>query len=102
MPTINGSKISNIVIACDAGMGSSAMLASRLSQKLTAQKVTVKHAAVSAIPAQVDLILCHEGLAARARGVRPGTVVLAFRLFIGDPLFDRVVAAIREGKDLSA
>lgn len=102
MVAINGTKVSTIIIACDAGMGSSAMLASRLSQKLSAQKVTVKHVAINDLPAQVDLVLCHEGLAARARALRPGVVVLPFRLFIGDPLFDRVVAAIRDGKDLSA
>ena len=101
MASVNGSKISNIIIACDAGMGSSAMLASRLAQKLAAHKITVKHAAVNQIPEQVDLILCHEGLAARARGIRPGIPVVPFRLFIGDPVFDRVVAAIRDGKDIS-
>src|SRR5512142_219264 len=101
MASINGQNISTIIVACDAGMGSSAMLASRLRQKLAAQKVTVQHAAVNLIPERVDLILCHEGLVARARGTRPGVVVLPFRLFIGDPIFDKVVAAVRDGKDLS-
>ena len=101
MATINGSKVSTVIIACDAGMGSSAMLASRLRQKLAAQKVTVQHAAVNQIPEEVNLILCHEGLLTRARSTRPGVVALPFRLFIGDPLFDKVVAAIRDGKDLT-
>jgi mannitol-specific phosphotransferase system IIBC component len=101
MPSINGSKVTSIIIACDAGMGSSAMLASRLAQKLAANKVTVKHAAVNQIPEQVDLIMCHEGLAARARGIRPNVPVVPFRLFIGDPIFDRVVAAVKGGKDIS-
>lgn len=101
MAAINGADVRTIIIACDAGMGSSAMLASRLSQKLSAQNVTVKHSPVNQIPDQVDLVLCHEGLAERARGMRPGVVVLGFRLFIGDPLFDRVVTAIRNRQDLA-
>jgi mannitol-specific phosphotransferase system IIBC component len=100
MTTVNGTKVSTIIIACDAGMGSSAMLASRMSQKLAAQKVTVKHAAINQIPEQVDLVMCHEGLAARARSIRPGVPVVPFRLFIGDPVFDKVIAAVRDGKDI--
>ena len=34
MPTINGSDIHKVVVACDAGMGSSVMLASQLRKQL--------------------------------------------------------------------
>ena len=36
-------------------------------------------------------------LADRARGIAPGAVVVPFQLFMGDPAFERVEAAIRDG-----
>lgn len=101
MASINGSKISTIIIACDAGMGSSAMLAARMGQKLAPFKVTVKHSPVNTLPPQADLIMCHEGLVARTRGLRPGAVIVPFKLFIGDPAFDKVIAAVKDGKDIT-
>jgi mannitol-specific phosphotransferase system IIBC component len=101
MGSINGSKVKTIIIACDAGMGSSAMLAARMTQKLSSFQVSVKHSPVNQIPEQVDLIMCHEGLAARTRSLRPGKVVVPFKLFIGDPAFDKVIAAVRDSADIT-
>lgn len=101
MASINGSKVSTIIIACDAGMGSSAMLAARMGQKLAPYKITVKHSPVNTLPPQADVIMCHEGLAARARSLRPGAVIVPFKMFIGDPAFDKVIAAVRDGREIS-
>lgn len=101
MASINGSNVDTIIIACDAGMGSSAMLAARMSQKLAPFNVTVKHSPVNSIPAKADVIMCHEGLAARTRSLRPGAVVVPFKMFIGDPAFDKVIAAVRDRADIS-
>ena len=43
MPSIAGSDIHKLVVACDAGMGSSVMLASTLRKQLKATAVTVEH-----------------------------------------------------------
>ena len=43
MPTINGTAIKKVVVACDAGMGSSVMLASQLKRQLAKSNVTVEH-----------------------------------------------------------
>jgi hypothetical protein len=40
--------------------------------------------------------VCHEGLAARARQKAAGTPVLAFKTYLGDPLFERLEEAIRD------
>jgi len=100
MPTINGNAIHKVVVACDAGMGSSVMLASQLRRQLSGQSVTVEHTPVNSIPADADVIVVHKGLADRARVSAPGTVIIAVQVFIGDPAVNAVVAAVKNGTDL--
>ena len=100
MTTVNGSKIRNVVIACDAGMGSSVMVASQMKKLLAPYSVTVTHTPVNTIPDTADVILCHAGLAERARVSAPGKVILPFQLFLGDPAFAKLVSAIRDGSDI--
>ena len=52
--TINGTDIHKVVVACDAGMGSSVMLASQLRRQLGKNAVTVEHTPVAAIPADAE------------------------------------------------
>lgn len=100
MSVINGADVKKVVVACDAGMGSSVMLAAQLAKSLKAHSVRVEHSPVNDIPDDADLVLCQEGLLARARKSAPDKVVLGFQLFLGDPLFAKVEAAIRDGGQL--
>jgi mannitol-specific phosphotransferase system IIBC component len=97
VPTINGSDVKKLVVACDAGMGSSVMLASTLKRQLKKNDVVVEHTPVNTIPADADVVICHQGLAARARGSAPDTVIVPIQLFIGDPAVTKVVKAIQNG-----
>ena len=97
MPSINGKDVTKVVIACDAGMGSSVMVASQMRQRLKAYNVAVEHVPVNAIPADAQVVVCHAGLAQRARAMAPAAVVVPFQVFMGDPAFARVEAAIRDG-----
>ncbi|NLE71806.1 MAG: PTS lactose transporter subunit IIB [Actinomycetales bacterium] len=97
MTTIDGANVRKLVIACDAGMGSSAMLAGTVRKQLAAKGVTVEHTPVAQIPADADLVLTHAGLADRARGVAGDIPVVPFQLFLGDPAVTKVVAAIQQG-----
>jgi mannitol-specific phosphotransferase system IIBC component len=97
MATINGAEIRKVVVACDAGMGSSVMLASQLRKQLQKQQVTVEHTPVNSIPADADVVVCHTGLAARARGSAPGKVIVAVQVFIGDPAVAKLVKAVQNG-----
>ncbi|GAB7044795.1 MULTISPECIES: PTS lactose transporter subunit IIB [Catenuloplanes] len=101
MATINGSDIKKLVVACDAGMGSSVMLASTLRKQLVKNGVTVEHTPVNSIPADADLVVCHSGLAARARASAPGKPVVPFQVFLGDPAVTKVVKAIQTGEDIN-
>ncbi|SEG91228.1 PTS system, mannitol-specific IIB component [Thermomonospora echinospora] len=102
MTTINGKDVRKLVIACDAGMGSSVMLAGQLRRALKKEQVVVEHTPVDSIPADADVVVCHTGLADRARRGAPGKVVVPFQVYLGDPAVDGVVTAIRDGGVLSA
>ena len=101
MPQVNGRDIRKVVVACDAGMGSSVMVASLMRNRLKKYDVAVDHLPVNSIPADAQVVITHAGLAQRAQGMAPGAVVVPFQLFMGDPAFDRVEKAIRDGGDLA-
>lgn len=97
MPQVNGSDVSKVVIACDAGMGSSVMVASTMKKKLKKYDVDVVHTPVNNIPSDAQVVLCHSGLAERAKGIAPNAVIVPFQVFMGDPAFAKVESAIKEG-----
>ncbi|MCU1578707.1 MAG: lactose transporter subunit [Rhodoglobus sp.] len=97
MATIDGSSIKKLIVACDAGMGSSVMLASTLKKQLAKNGVTVEHSAVAQIPSDADVVVTQAGLVDRARGVVPGVPVIPFMLFLGDPAVAKLVKAIQDG-----
>lgn len=103
MPSINGSDVKKVIVACDAGMGSSVMVASTLKGKLKKYGVEVSHTPVNEIPKDAGtVVLCHQGLAARAQSTAPDAVVVPFAIFMGDPAFAKVEQAIANGQDLES
>jgi PTS system mannitol-specific IIC component len=99
-PAIIGSEVDKVVVACDAGMGSSVMLASQMRTRLKPYGVSVEHVAIADIPAGTRLVLTHSDLAERARQTVPHAVVVEFRMFLGDPAFDRLEKAIKDGEEI--
>ncbi len=97
MATIDGSSVKKLIVACDAGMGSSVMLASTLKKQLAKNGVTVEHAPVAEIPSDADVVVTQTALAERARGVVPDIPVIPFQLFLGDPKVSALVKAIQNG-----
>jgi len=100
MATIDGSSVKKLIVACDAGMGSSVMLASQLKKQLAKSGVTVEHSPVASIPSDADVVVTQAGLAERARGVVPGVPVIPFQLFLGDPSVAALVKAIQNGDSI--
>lgn len=100
MTSIDGTQIKKIVVACDAGMGSSVLLTTQLKKSLKKYEVAVEHSPVNHIPADADLVLCQQQLVTRARNTVPDTVVLGFQMFLGDPVFAKVEKAIKDGGSL--
>ena len=98
MATVDGSSIKKLIVACDAGMGSSVMLASSLKKQLAKNGVTVEHSAVAQIPSDADLVFTQAGLADRARHTVPDVPIVPFQLFLGDPAVAKIVKAIQAGE----
>ncbi|WP_283135041.1 PTS lactose transporter subunit IIB [Rhizohabitans arisaemae] len=99
---MNAKDVRKVIVACDAGMGSSVMLAATLRKQLKGLPVEVEHTPVDAIPADADVVLTHAGLAARARAAAPGKLVIPFQIFLGDPAVTRLVDTLKKGGDLGA
>ncbi|HRL49309.1 MAG TPA: PTS mannitol transporter subunit IICBA [Propioniciclava sp.] len=100
--TINGADIKRVVIACDAGMGSSVMVASQMKKRLSPYGVQVTHTPVDSIPADAQVVLTQDGLVNRATATAPHAVVVPFANYMGDPSFERVETAVKEHRLLSA
>jgi PTS system mannitol-specific IIC component len=91
--------ISSIVFACDAGMGSSAMGASVLRKKVHAagyDDVTVVNQAISNLGDDVDLVVTHQDLTARAEQRAPSAVHVSVDNFMSSPKYDDIVEMVRE------
>lgn len=91
-------RIQNIVFACDAGMGSSAMGATVLRKKLKdagVDGVTVTNKAIANLDAEADLIVTHQDLTPRAKQAAPGAVHVSVDNFMSSPTYDDVVARVR-------
>jgi PTS system mannitol-specific IIC component len=91
--------ISNIVFACDAGMGSSAMGASVLRRKI--QKagfgdVKVTNAAISNLTDTYDLVVSHRDLTARARQKTPSAAHVSVEDFMSSPRYDEIVEQLEQ------
>jgi mannitol-specific phosphotransferase system IIBC component len=99
---MNGKNVRKLVVACDAGMGSSVMLASSLRKELKKHDVKVEHTPVNSIPSDTDVVVCHAGLAARARAGAPDKPIVTFQVFLGDPAVNRLVTAIKNGGEIGA
>jgi PTS system mannitol-specific IIB component len=93
---LTGSDVRHVVVACDAGMGSSVLLTTQLAKRFKPLGVEVSHAQVDRMPAEAQVVVCHQGLADRARGAAPDAVVIPFSMFMGDPAFDRLEQALRD------
>ena len=89
--------LNQIVFACDAGMGSSAMGAAVMQRKLESAgfgNIKVTHASVSEIPADARFVICHEDLAERAWKSAPQARLVTITNFMNAPEYDEVVDEI--------
>jgi PTS system mannitol-specific IIC component len=87
-------KLENIVFACDAGMGSSAMGASVLRNKLKKAgitDVTVRNLAIANLTDDIDLVITQKELTARAQQKTPNAQHVSVDNFMNSPKYDEVV-----------
>jgi PTS system mannitol-specific IIC component len=98
--TPNVGQVKSIVFACDAGMGSSAMGASLLRnkvQKANLDDVSVTNASINNLTGGEDLIITHKDLTDRARQKVPGAIHISVDNFLGSPKYDQLVEQLKDG-----
>ena len=99
------SEVSTIILACEAGMGSSLMSVNVLKKKFKKAKVEgikIIHKPARDVPADAKLVIVHKGLAKVVMGKVPDAVVVTFNHFLNDPAFDKVVQAFVDGTEITA
>ncbi|PPB50979.1 PTS mannose transporter subunit IIA [Arthrobacter pityocampae] len=97
--------IRTIVFACDAGMGSSAMGASVLRNKIRAAgfpDVKVTNLAISSLKDDYDVVITHQDLADRAEPLTQSATHVAVDNFMNSPRYDEIVDLIRAGETADA
>jgi PTS system mannitol-specific IIC component len=96
--TVATKPINKIVFACDAGMGSSAMGASVLRNKIKKAGITdvsVVNLAIANLQDDVDLIVTHQDLTDRAKQKAPSAEHVSVENFMNSPRYDEVVAEVK-------
>ena len=85
-----------IIFACDAGMGSSAMGATRFRNriKLDRPDLIVEHASVDEVPSDASVVVVQANLADRARKSAPHAQFVVINNFLSDPNLDSLYNAL--------
>lgn len=97
--------IENIVFACDAGMGSSAMGASVLRNKLKKAGITdvkVTNQAIANLDGTADLVITQQQLTDRAKDKSPNSLHVSVDNFMNAPQYEEVVEMVQSQKEEEA
>ena len=103
-PVTEGGAVKKVIFACDAGMGSSAMGATKFRNRIKAERpdLIVTNTSVDNIPADADVVVCQQVLADRARASAPQAHLVAIGNFLADPGLDALYQALTAVKPASA
>ena len=106
------SLVKKIIFACDAGMGSSAMGATKFRNRIKEMRpdITVTNTSVDNIPADCDIAVVQEMLIDRAQKSAPQAEIVSIGNFLADPaldvLFEKItsdpVSAVTESMAMEA
>ncbi|MGL5333592.1 MAG: PTS mannitol transporter subunit IICBA, partial [Aeromonas veronii] len=88
--------VRNIVVACDAGMGSSAMGAGMLRKRVQAAglDISVTNRAIDQLDDQVDWVITHKDLTERARRHAPNAHHISLTNFLDNGLYQELVQSL--------
>ncbi|MBP3851572.1 MAG: PTS mannitol transporter subunit IICBA [Erysipelotrichaceae bacterium] len=95
----NAAEAKKIVFACDAGMGSSAMGATKFRNRLKSVRpdITVTNTSVDNIPADCDIAVVQTILAERAAKSAPQAQLVQIGNFLADPNLDNLFMQLSTG-----
>lgn len=91
------STVRKIIVACDAGMGSSAMGAGVLRKKVQdagLKNISVTNMAINSLPEDVDLVITHRDLTERAMRHAPQAQHISLTNFLDSKLYSDLTARL--------
>lgn len=91
------SNIKKIVVACDAGMGTSTMSAAVLRKKVNEANLPIEviNTAIQRIPSDVDLVVTHKELTPTALEAQPNKQHLSISDYLKAPEYDQLVERLK-------
>lgn len=96
--------VKKVIFACDAGMGSSAMGATKFRNRIKAQRpdLTVKNTSVDNIPSDCDIAVVQVTLVDRARKCAPNAQIITINNFLADPALDSLYEQLTAKEETAA
>ncbi|QCI17366.1 PTS mannitol transporter subunit IICBA [Buchnera aphidicola (Aphis helianthi)] len=94
--------INTIVVACDAGMGSSAIGASILRKQIRKKNlinISVFNVSIHSIPKNVDIVITHKNLTPRAKEYAPNAKHISLTNFLDHGFYEFLVNKLIQNKN---
>lgn len=90
--------VKSIIFACDAGMGSSAMGAGILRNKVKKADldIAVTNMAISNLPADAEVVITHKDLTDRAKAKTPNAHHISVENFLNSPKYDELIENLKQ------
>lgn len=103
-PHAAGRPVRKVIFACDAGMGSSALGATRFRRRLrdAGIGVAVGNSAADRIPSDADVVVCQSVLAERIAAAAKGAELIVIDNFLSDPGLDALFVRLEEAEPTAA
>ncbi len=97
-------EIKKIIFACDAGMGSSAMGATKFRNRIkeACPEIVVKNTSVDNIPADCDIAVVQATLQDRAKASCPNAKLVVIENFLADPALDALYEEVVSKKKITS
>ncbi|WP_159739275.1 PTS mannitol transporter subunit IICBA [Vibrio atypicus] len=93
---IDLANVKSIIVACDAGMGSSAMGASMLRKKVQSAglNIDVNNLAINSLTESADIVITHKDLTDRARKHAPNAQHISLTNFLDSEMYNQLVTKL--------
>lgn len=103
-PHAAGRPVRKVIFACDAGMGSSALGATRFRRRLrdAGIGVAVGNSAADRIPSDADVVVCQSVLAERIAAAAKDAELIVIDNFLSDPGLDALFVRLEEAEPTAA
>lgn len=94
---IDLANVQSIIVACDAGMGSSAMGASMLRKKVqdAGLAIQVNNLAINSLTESADIVITHKDLTDRARKHAPNARHISLTNFLDSAMYNQLVTSLQ-------